>query len=78
MPKVMRNSVTDWVSGMSYPVISVFHLPKALEPGTYYINIALVDEAGKPRIKLGIAGGDAKGRYRLGAARISQNHNTPH
>ncbi len=69
---------TDWVAGAKYSVVSVFQLPKELAPGTYYIDIALVDESGKPRIKLGIAGGDAKGRYRLGTMRISGNQRGPH
>ena len=61
---------TTWVHGETYPVISVLHLPKELRPGIYDLHIALVDEAGQPRIKLAIAGADQQGRYKLGPMRV--------
>jgi hypothetical protein len=61
---------TDWVAGETYPVISVFHLPKALAPGAYDVRVALVDGAGRPRIRLAIEGADSSGRYKLGSIRI--------
>ncbi len=57
---------TQWVKGETYPVISVFHLPKDLAPGVYDVRVALVDGTGQPRIKLAIKGADAQGRYSLG------------
>jgi hypothetical protein len=62
---------THWVEGETYTVNSVFHLPKDLASGTYDIRIARVDARGKPGIKLGMQGEDAKGRYRLGTIRIT-------
>lgn len=60
----------SWVRGESYPLVSVFHLPKDLAPGDYDVSIALVDKDGKPRIKLGIEGLDAMGRYKVGMIHI--------
>ncbi len=64
---------TRWVRGETYPVISIFHLPKDLPPGEYDVRIALVDETGKPQINLAIQGLDAEKRYRLGTVRILQS-----
>jgi hypothetical protein len=57
---------TGWVKGETYPVISVIPLPKNLAPGEYDVRIALVDHAGKPRIRLAIEGEDSEMRYVLG------------
>jgi len=61
---------TDWVQGETYPVTSVFQSRRELPPGTYDVRIALVDDSGRPRIKLAIAGSDAEGRYKLGTVRV--------
>jgi Domain of unknown function (DUF4832) len=61
---------TSWIQSGTYPVISVFHLPRNLTPGAYDLRIALVDETGQPRIKLAIEGQDAQGRYELGAMAV--------
>ncbi len=61
---------TSWVQGETYSVTSVFHLPKDLAPGLYDLRIAVVDLSGRPRINLGIQGGDSQGRYNLGPVRI--------
>jgi len=61
---------TGWVQGETYPVISVFYLPKDLPPGFYDVRIAMVDQGGKPRINLAIEGADSQKRYRLGKVRI--------
>ena len=61
---------TDWVAGETYPVISVFHLPKELAPGTYDVRIALAGTDGKPRIRLPISGGDSQKRYKVGRVQI--------
>lgn len=63
---------TSWIQDKVYPVMSVFHLPKTLPPGTYDVRIALVDDSGQPRIRLAIAGEDALHRYRVGSIRILQ------
>jgi hypothetical protein len=68
---------TRWVQGQEYPLISVFHLPKELTPGTYEVRIALVDEGtGKPEIRLGIEGEDGQGRYKVGEIQI-ETYNGP-
>jgi hypothetical protein len=61
---------THWVRGETYPVISIFHLPKDLSPGEYDVRIALVDDQGKPQIALAIQGSDLERRYKLGTIRI--------
>ena len=62
---------TQWVSGETYAINSVFHLPKELSPGVYDVRIARVDSGGRPRIKLAIQGIDSDGRYKLGTIRIA-------
>lgn len=57
---------TTWVRGQIYEYTSVFHLPPELPAGSYSVAIALVNWDGEPSIRLGIAGGDALKRYRLG------------
>ena len=61
---------TTWVRDETYPVTSIFHLPKALSPGEYDVRIALVDRAGKPQINLAIEGQDSIKRYKLGTIHI--------
>ncbi len=61
---------TKWVRGETYPVISVFYLPKDLQPGIYDVRIALVDQRGNPSIRLAIQGEDSKRRYKLGTIRV--------
>jgi uncharacterized protein DUF4832/glycosyl hydrolase family 42 (putative beta-galactosidase) len=61
---------TDWVRGENYRTISVFHLARTLTPGAYDVRVALVDEAGSPRINLGIEGADSNKRYKLGTVQI--------
>jgi hypothetical protein len=61
---------TSWAQGDTHTVLSVFHLPKDLVPGTYDFRIALADGSGKPRISLPIQGGDAEKRYKIGEVRI--------
>ena len=63
-------SETDWVQWTTYPVMSVFHLPKTIPAGEYQLRLALVDQTGKPKIRLGIAGVDSTIRYRIGTIRI--------
>jgi hypothetical protein len=59
-----------WVSGNTYTVNSSFRLPEDLKAGKYDLRIALVDEAGVPGVRLGIAGADTALRYRLGVVDI--------
>ncbi len=61
---------TQWVAGETYPVISVFYVPKDLAPGIYDVRIAMADGAGNSRINLAIEGADTKRRYKLGTVRI--------
>jgi hypothetical protein len=61
---------TSWVQGETHSLLSVFHLPKNLAPGTYDLKIALVDEKGKPRIRLPIQGEDSEMRYKVGEIQI--------
>jgi hypothetical protein len=61
---------TDWIQGQTYKVMSAFQLAKSIPPGTYDLKIALVDQSGKPTIRLGIVGGDSDLRYRIGQIKI--------
>jgi hypothetical protein len=61
---------TEWVNGETYRHISVFHLPTGLAAGEYDVRIAMVDQAGKPRIRLAIQGEGSGKRYKLGSLRI--------
>jgi len=61
---------TAWANGETYRHISVFHLPAGLAAGEYDVRIAIVDQAGKPRIRLAIQGEDSQTRYKLGSVRI--------
>ncbi len=61
---------SKWLQGETHSLISVFHLPKELAPGTYDLRIALVDATGTPRIALPIAGGDGTKRYTVGEIAI--------
>ena len=65
---------TGWIKGETYSVISVFHLPRNLTPGGYDVRIALVDEAGQPRIRLAIKGLDAQRGYKLGTVAVLPPH----
>jgi hypothetical protein len=63
--------IRDWVPG-SYQVTDVLPLPVCLEPGTYDIDVAIVDRAGLapateplPPLHLGIASRDEDGWYRI-------------
>jgi len=56
----------SWLRDSTYPVQSQFRLPKG-----YDLRIALVDESGTARVRLGNAGGDARKRYRLGSLTIA-------
>ena len=62
---------SSWVQGETHALLSVFHLPKDLAPGNYEIRIALVDAAGKPRIRLPIQGEDSEKRYAVGEIQIA-------
>lgn len=59
-----------WEAGQVYRVVSVFRLPKTLQPGLYDVRVAMVDASGTPRIRLAIEGADSQGRYRLGTIRV--------
>jgi hypothetical protein len=59
-----------WVQGRRYDVSSRFALPRDLEPGEYRLGLALVDESGTPRVRLGIEGGDEQLRYSMGDVSI--------
>jgi hypothetical protein len=61
---------TAWLQGEPHSLLSVFHLPKELAPGSYEVRIALVDEKGKPRIHLPIQGEDSEVRYNVGEIQI--------
>jgi hypothetical protein len=61
---------TSWVRGERYAVDTLLTTSNKLEPGTYDVRIAMVDAAGKPRIRLAIAGEDSELRYKLGTIRI--------
>jgi hypothetical protein len=60
-----------WLRGTTYPAQTSCPLPGDLKPGTYELRLALVDEAGNPRVQLGIAGADQVQRYHLGTMTIS-------
>jgi hypothetical protein len=62
----------SWVAGKVYDHRSSFRLPPGLPAGDYTLRIALVDEWGDPRVRLGIEGGDAQLRYVLGKVRIGE------
>jgi len=64
-----------WTGGNPRQVESTFKLPADLNPGIYEVRIALVDEQGNPRVRLGIAGVDAQLRYPLGKIAISAHPN---
>jgi hypothetical protein len=51
----------------------VFSLPTQLKPGIFELRLALVDETGKPQLRLTIEGVDARLRYRLGSVTITQS-----
>ncbi len=61
---------TSWVKGDAYETVSTFQLKKDLEPGPYDLRIALVDQNGKPSIRLAIEGEDDQKRYKVGTIRI--------
>jgi hypothetical protein len=61
---------TTWVKGETYTRTSVINLPNDLAPGEYDVRIAVVDQVGKPRIRLAIRGEDSDKRYKLGTIRI--------
>lgn len=63
-------SATDWVQGEQYPVNTLIQLSSKIPPGTYDLRIALVDEHGKPFVRMPIDGVDSQLRYRLGTIRI--------
>ena len=60
----------DWVNGATYAYDSVFRLPEELTPGMFDLRIALVDESGKPSVRLGIDGADDVRRCHLGSVVI--------
>ena len=62
--------ITHLYKGEVYYHSTMFTLPKALPAGEYDLRIALVDETGKPAVKLGIEGVDKQGRYLLGPIKI--------
>jgi hypothetical protein len=62
-----------WVSSTAYEFSSRFQLPKSLKLGMYDLRIAMVDELGSPRVRLGIDGGDNAIRYRLGSLVIASH-----
>ena len=66
----------SWIEGQSYPVMSVFHLPKTVPAGLYDVRIALVDSSGKPAIRLGIGGMDQDNRYTVGQITILKSDAT--
>ncbi|MFD5226375.1 carbohydrate-binding protein [Microbacterium sp. NPDC058342] len=49
-----------WFKGEQHTVQSTFHAPASLEPGTYRLAMAMVDENGDPRIELAMPDGDGK------------------
>jgi len=61
---------TSWVNGETYPVTSIFGIPRDLPPGDYDLRIALTGEKEHPRIHLAIEGDDGAMRYKLGSIRI--------
>jgi hypothetical protein len=63
-----------WLAGTNYPLDSAFQLPADLKAGTYGVRIALVDETGKPQVRLGIEGADSQMRYRLGSLTMTNAH----
>jgi hypothetical protein len=65
----------SWLAGTTYPAESAFRLPADLKPGDYDLRIALVDETGQPRVRLGIEGADPALRYQLGSVRIANAKN---
>jgi len=59
-----------WLSGTTYSVETSCHLPDDLKPGRYELRLAMVDEAGSPRVRLAVSGVDALLRYSLGLLTI--------
>jgi len=68
---------TGWVQGEHYQVDTLVTTSNKLEPGTYDVRIAMVDSAGKPAIRLAIAGEDSQLRYKLGTIRILPARHPP-
>ncbi len=60
----------NWVKGEESPVTTIFTISNQLEPGTYGVRIGLTDAAGKPSVRLPIAGEEGQLRYQLGTVRI--------
>ena len=70
---VDRNfDASKWIQGPVYPRTSTFKMPRNVKPGTYDLRISLVDDQGSAHVKLGIAGRDAKGRYKVGTFDVSR------
>lgn len=65
----------SWLAGTAHTVESAFRLPAVLTPGDYDLRVALMDEAGKPQVRLGIEGADSALRYKLGLLRIASTQN---
>jgi hypothetical protein len=59
-------SAASMLDGTNYSVENAFLLPEKLRPGSYDLRLALVDDTGQPRVRLGIEGADGQLRYRLG------------
>jgi hypothetical protein len=64
-----RTPTTEWQPGEEQTADVCLRLPSGLAPGEYRLAVAMTDpESGRP-IRLGIAGRDDAGRYRLCALR---------
>ena len=62
---------SKWIQGPVYPRTSAFQVPRNVKPGTYDVRISLVDNQGSARVKLGIAGKDSDGSYKVGTIEVS-------
>jgi len=61
--------ITSWLPGDSLYDSSVY-LPAELDPGMYELDLAIVDEELKPRVKLAVEGRLEDGWYHLGSVEV--------
>ena len=69
-----RFDLRPWLGDNIYEVTSSLAVPARVKPGNYDLRIAVVDEGGEPRVRLGIAGVDGQLRYSLGTLTITSAH----
>jgi len=61
--------ISSWLPGDSLYDSSVY-LPAELDPGMYELDLAIIDEELKPRVKLAVEGLLEDGWYHLGSVEV--------